>query len=234
MDFEHLSTANTGRSISILSSVSPLFVYGFNDAELRRSGTMRPAQAVKRAILEKKFGRPNPRATEESVESLLRRLVPPSSTVTLRSDEHPSYPRAIAKLPDRSIRHEKTSSKEARTTRNPLFPVNLSDMLLRHCSSNHKRETIAFSKRRQSILYRAAIWVVWRNYVKDRSENRKVGPPAKVLGLIKQSLTVSELLDRRRFPDRSGLTGWLKDCYFGKIPTRVIEHCSSHRARYAR
>ena len=31
-----------------------LFVYGFNEAELRRSGAMRPAQAVKRAVLEKK------------------------------------------------------------------------------------------------------------------------------------------------------------------------------------
>ena len=30
------------------------FVYGFNDAELRRSGTMRPAQQVKRRLLEKK------------------------------------------------------------------------------------------------------------------------------------------------------------------------------------
>jgi hypothetical protein len=31
------------------------FVYGFNDAELRRSGTMRPAQQVKRRILEEKY-----------------------------------------------------------------------------------------------------------------------------------------------------------------------------------
>ena len=42
-----------------------LFVYGFNEAELRRSGTMRPAQAVKRTILEKKYGRPDPQATQQ-------------------------------------------------------------------------------------------------------------------------------------------------------------------------
>src|SRR5690606_33034444 len=40
-----------------------LFVYGFNDTELRRSGTMRPAQRVKRALLERRFGRPDPEAT---------------------------------------------------------------------------------------------------------------------------------------------------------------------------
>jgi hypothetical protein len=46
------------------------------------------------------------------------------------------------------------------TTQNPLFPVNLADLLLRHSSVNHKRETLAFSKRRQGALYRVAIWVV--------------------------------------------------------------------------
>ena len=53
-----------------------LFVYGFNDAELRRSGTMRPAQAVKRALLEKRFGRPAPGATEQQVHALLARVIP--------------------------------------------------------------------------------------------------------------------------------------------------------------
>ena len=210
-----------------------LFVYGFNDAELRRSGTMRPAQAVKRSLLEKRFGRPAPGATEQQVHALLARVIPKGGAVTLRSDEHQAYPRAIAKLEDRVIRHERTSSKQARTPRNPLFPVNLSDLLLRHCSSNHKRETIAFSKRRQSILYRAAIWTVWRNYIKDRSENRRSGPPAKLLGLIPHALSVRQVLERRLFPDDFEITEWLSSCYFGRIATRAIEHCEVHRTRFA-
>ncbi len=211
-----------------------LFVYGFNDAELRRSGTMRPAQQLKRAILEKRYGRPDPQATRKRVEELLRRVIRPRGEVVLRTDEHQSYPQAIRRLRDREIVHEQTSSKAPRTTRNPLFPVNLSDMLIRHCSANHKRETIAFSKRRQSALYRMAIWAVWRNYVKDRSENRKVGPPAKALGLIRRSLTAAEILGKRLFPERETLlSGWLRDCYFGRIPTRAIERCATHRAKYA-
>jgi hypothetical protein len=210
-----------------------LFVYGFNEAELRRSGTMRPAQRVKRAILEKRYGRPDPRATQKRVEELLRRVVPPGGVVELRSDEHQAYPRAMKRLGDRRFLHARTSSKAARTPENPLFPVNLSDLLIRHCSANHKRETIAFSKRRQSALSRLAIWVVWRNYMKDRSENRRVGPPAKALGLIGRALTLREILSRRLFPERVGLSGWLAACYFGRIPTRAIEHCTVHAARYA-
>ena len=211
-----------------------LFVYGFNDAELRRSGTMRPAQRVKRAILEKRYGRPEPQATRRRVEELLRRVIPPRSSVVLRSDEHQAYPQAIRRLRNRQIRHEQTNSKQARTTRNPLFPVNLSDLLIRHSSANHKRETIAFSKRRQSALYRLAIWVVWRNYMKDRSENRRVGPPAKALGLVRRALEAHSILTRRLFPERfPSLSGWIRACYFGRIPTRAIEHCAEHRARYA-
>ncbi|MCR9096206.1 MAG: hypothetical protein NXI30_18420 [bacterium] len=211
-----------------------LFVYGFNDAELRRSGTMRPAQAVKRQILERKFGRPDPQATRKRTEELLRRVVPPGGVVELRSDEHQAYPRAMAGLTDRTFVHGQTSSKEARTPENPLFPVNLSDMLIRHSSANHKRETIAFSKRRQSALYRLAIWVVWRNYLKDRSENRRRGTPAQTLGITKRVMDLKDVLRGRLFASRiPSVRGWLAECYFGRIRTRAIESCVEHRARFA-
>jgi hypothetical protein len=211
-----------------------LFVYGFSDAELRRSGTMRPAQTVKRALLERRYGKPDPQATRRSVEALLRRIVPPGATVELRSDEHQAYPRALARLRDRVFLHARTSSKAARTTSNPLFAANLSDLLIRHSSANHKRETIAFSKRRQSSLYRLAIWAVWRNYMKDRSENRSRGTPAQALGITTGPLGIREILARRLFPEREGISGWLKRNYEGRIRTRAIERCAVHRARYAR
>ena len=211
-----------------------LFVYGFNDAGLRRSGTMRPYQVVKREALERRFGRPDPQATRKRVEELLRRVVPPGGAVVLRSDEHQAYPRAIARIRDRTFVHTRTSSKLARTLENPLFPVNLSDLLIRHSSANHKRETIAFSKRRQSALYRLAIWSVWRNYVKDRSENRRRGTPAMGLGIAKRALRTRELLEPRLFPGRvRSLRGWLAECYFGRITTRAIETNVTHSKKYA-
>ena len=209
------------------------FVYGFNDAELRRSGTMRPAQQLKRQILEKKVGRPDPQATRKQVEELLRRVIKPGGSVVLRSDEHQSYPRAMKRLSDRTFRHETTSSKDPRTNTNPLFAVNLADMLLRHSSANHKRETIAFSKRRQGALYRIAIWTVWRNYIKHGSENRRSAPPAVALGLTQKAMTVGEVLSKRLLPAESGISGWVSRCYFGRIRTRAIERCQSHRAVYA-
>ena len=210
------------------------FVYGFNDAELRRSGSMRPAQRLKRALLEKRFGRPDSQATRKRVEELLRRVVPPGGAIVLRSDEHQAYPRAVARLHDRRIVHEQTSSRAARTQRNPLYPVNLADLLLRHSSANHKRETIAFSKRRQGALYRLAVWVVWRNYLKSRSERKRDGPPAQALGLVGRALTVREVLAKRLFPGREGFASrWLEACYAARIPTRAMPRARGHEKRFA-
>jgi transposase-like protein len=209
------------------------YVYGFNEADLRRSGTMTAGQRRRRRELEARFGRPHPQATRKAVEELLGRIVPRGGQAVVRSDEHASYPRAVARLRDRRIEHETTSSRKARTARNPLFPVNLADLLLRHGSANHKRETIAFSKRRQGALYRAAIWTVWRNYVKSRSERTRSEPPAVALGIVPRRLSVDEILSRRLFPSRVGIQGWVAECYAGRIRTRCLARNRTHELRYA-
>ena len=163
----------------------------------------------------------------------MARIVPEGSTATIRSDEHQAYPLAFRRLRGRRISHEQTSSKESRTTRNPLFPVNLADLLLRHSSANHKRETIAFSKRRQGAMYRAAIWMVWRNYVKSRSENKKNSPPAVVLGLVRKRLSIAKILETRLFPSQMELGSWIKRCYEGRISTRRLETNQFHQPALA-
>jgi len=209
------------------------FVYGFQDAELRRSGRLTAFQRRKRGRLEERHGRPDPQATRKSVQAVLAREIPVGATAELETDEHRAYPQALKRLSDRHIRHRTTSSKARRTPRNPLFPANLGDLLIRHSSANQKRETIAFSKRRQGALYRIAIWAAVRNYVNPTSVRRKVPPPGVVVGAIPKAWTVSQLLGERRFPWRFELGGWLADCYFARIPTRRMAHCREHRRTYA-
>jgi hypothetical protein len=158
---------------------------------------------------------------------------PRGSVATILSDEHKASPQALQRLEGRKFHHEQTSSKQNRTVQNPLFPVNLADLLLRHSSANHKRETIAFSKRRQGAMYRAAIFLVWRNYIKSRSENKQNSPPAVGLGLIPKRLSVSTILQRRLFPSRMKLSRWVKSCYDGRIPTRRLERIRIHQPAFA-
>jgi hypothetical protein len=159
--------------------------------------------------------------------------LPIGSHVELDTDEHKAYPQALKRLLGRAVSHRTTSSKAHRTPRNPLFPANLGDLLIRHTGANQKRETIAFSKRRQGALYRIAIWAAVRNYVRPTSVKRKHPPPGVAIGILPRAMTISELFGERCFPWRVDLTGWLEDCYFARIPTRRMARCRKHELSYA-
>ncbi len=210
------------------------YSHDFTVTEKRRAGRHRPDQKARRARYEARLGRPDPRGLKRDVLELVEASLPERVPIVLRSDEKKEYGWALARLPAHRITRETTHSKKPRTPRNRLFPINAHHGFLRHSGANHKRETIAFSKRRQSALYRLAIWVVWRNYMKDRSENRRKGTPANALGITKGALSLADLLRERLIPGRtSPFRGWLTDCYFGRITTRAIENCAEHRARFA-
>jgi hypothetical protein len=206
------------------------FLYQFTDSPLRRKGRMTVRQKVRREILERTVGRPDPKAIEKEMAELLRLL--PEGGIDLRTDEHPAYPRAVRRS-GRSVIHSVTPSKQARTTRNPLFPVNLVDLLIRHSSSNHKRETIAFSKRRQNAIEKLAILQVWRNFLKSFSERKQDATPAMRLGLTDRKWTVGEVLEERLFVTRIGLPVRLRSYYFRNTVTRMIPRGRIHERVFA-
>ena len=209
------------------------YVYAFTDAALRRKGRMTAGQLRRRAALEARFGRPDPRAIETGIEALVRLAAPHPQSLTVRSDEHPAYPRALRRLAGWRIHHECTPSVQARTRGNPLFPVNRLDLLLRHNSANHKRETIAFSKRHQAVIERAALLVLWLNFIKPFSENHGGGTPAMRLGLTATPLTVSQVLERRGFPARVALPKCWQRYYCRRVPTPQIPRARSHALKRA-
>lgn len=209
------------------------YLYAFTATELRRKGRMTDEQRVRREQLESTFGRPDPKGIERDVAELLRLAVRKAQGLVVRSDEHPAYPRAFRRVPQFAIVHECTNSEEPRTVDNPLFPVNLADLLIRHCSGNHKRETIAFSKRMQGAIERLAVFSVWRNHVKRFSETRGGPTPAMALGLAQRPLTIAEVLERRLFPGRIALPEQVMKYYRRLVMTRRIPNGHTHTLRYA-
>ena len=209
------------------------FFHLFTDSPLRRKGSMREDQKRRRIKLEERLGRPDPKAIEIGVAEVLRLALPKEASVTLHSDEHPAYPKAFKRLPGLKIEHVMTPSKEARRPQNPLFPVNLLDLLIRHNGSNHKRETIAFSKRRQGAIERLAAMQVWRNFMRPFSV-RKQGPtPAQRVGAVSSKLTVTQLLIKRLFVTHANLPGTLAGYYWREVKTRALRVNRSHRLKYA-
>ena len=186
------------------------FVYGLHGASyLKLHGRSKRKRALKRQP-----ARPRPGAvlqsTLQSLENLLRRS---PGGLDLVSDDHPAYRAAVHRLsargpirhtiyanPDRSPGHDTT---RARARDKALFAVDLLHKLLRHCQAHHRRETIAFGRKRASVLGRAAVLAVWRNMIKLISERRPTRwTPAMMLGLTSRPWTWGEIFAARLFEGR--------------------------------
>ncbi len=175
-------------------------------------------------------------ANKELTESLTQRTA--QDPFLLHSDELPAYVRAIRRLRQipgcPPIPHLQTPSTDPRTPANPLFAVNLADLLLRHCGADHRRETIAYDERRQGGLERLAVITVWRNAIKWRRENKPGETAAMRAGILPGRITWREVFARRLFPRRPGLPGPWWEYYWRRIKTAALgSHQTENRATYA-
>ena len=208
------------------------FIPYFTESEVRRSGRMTARQKQKRQAIEQVCGRPDPRAVGKDVHELLEFVCRDVAEMIIHSDDHPAYPPAIRKLQCR-IRHVVTSSKVHRDRWNHLYEVNLMDMLIRHAQADQKRETIAYSKRRNCGVWRLAIFLVWKNYVRFKRVRRCKQTPAMLVGVCRRRLTVTEIVGRRLFAAQVGLERRWRQYYWGEVRTRALKVNRRHDLKYA-
>ncbi len=209
------------------------FLYYFNDSPLRRKGRMTAYQKQRRQELEQLNGKPDPKAVEKSTKDLLGFTLRGAESAIVYSDKHPAYRRAIRSL-EMNITHLTVSSKERRDHHNILWGGNLADLLLRHCGPNHKRETIAFAKRRNTMAVRTMNFAVWKNLMKGISEKQRGSPtPAMLLGLLDRPLTAEEILEWRLFPEHVKIPPRWKQYYGGEIDTVALPINRRHALKYA-
>ena len=183
------------------------FVYTLHGASyLRLQGRSRRKRALKRQLTRALPGAVLD-STLKTLENLLRRS---PAGLELISDDHPAYRAAVRRLtahrrirhvihanPDRSPGHDTTP---ARARDRAMFAVDLLHKLLRHSQAHHRRETIAFGRKRASVMGRAALFAVWRNMIKLVSERRPTRlTPAMRLGLASRPWTWAEVFAERLF-----------------------------------
>ena len=209
------------------------YILGFNESELRRKGTMTDQQKKKRKVMEEIHGRPDPRAIEKSTTEIFKNLIDGQVHVGIYTDKHVQYVKPLLAYGEQ-VTHFKKSSKDYRGCHNDLFAVNRLDMMLRHGSKNHTRETIAFSKRRQSGIYRAAIFSVYMNFMMDRRQRGvKDFTPAMARGVVNRKLTYSEIFSCRLFVSHVELPEKWRQYYFRETVTRALPRNKGHTLKYA-
>jgi len=190
------------------------FVHAIRGAGyLRRGGRSRRKRALKVS--------PQPPPPGDVLDSTLKTLADllrrcPAG-LELVSDDHPAYRVAVRRLshrkpgsrpirhaihanPDRSPGHDR--DRAARRDR-AMFPVDLLHKLLRHSQKHHVRETIAFGRKRSSVIGRAALFAVWRNMIKKITERRPTRlTPAMRVGLTSKPWTWADVCAERLFERR--------------------------------
>ncbi len=210
------------------------FVVALNAAGLRRSGSMRPDQRVRRELRDERLGRPDPRGRERSVHTMLAGLLELTPHLNLRTDEEPDYRKAAAPFGDR-ITHMTVNSKERRDALNLLWKVNCLHGWARHALRALVRETIAFAKTSAGLLDRSWIFLAARNNTKgirERDAEGRATTPAMLLGLEKAPRRGRALFSRRRFPRRVGLPKVLEDAYRGTWRARPRENVRPYVHRF--
>jgi hypothetical protein len=224
------------------------FVYGLDAAPHRRTGRLSPAQ--RRRLRHRPAPTPSRGSYDRSfgqvVDLLLGRAQPGELELTLVTDGHPAYERARAGHPHRErIRHRaypnprrgpkgSPRSPEACERDRQMFPVDLLHGLIRHSCAHHRRETIAFGRRLNALLERAFVLVVWRNFVKSRSERRGgTVTPAMKVGLAGRSWSWPRVLAQRLFPTRVDPPATYQKIYRRDWITPAIGVNARHRLKNA-
>ena len=190
------------------------FVYALDPAIHERGGRLTPVQ---RDRVAKRKQRLREGGYKGSFGRLLDGLadLAPQQGLQLHTDGHASYRLALREHPSREKflhlatpnpdRGPKGSapSEEARLRDARMFPSDRWHALLRHTAKHHTRETIAFPRRLNAALERGFVHVIWRNFVKARSE-RQPDPrtPAVFLGLTEEPWSWQRVLGRRLFPSQ--------------------------------
>lgn len=208
------------------------YFLAFTDSPLRRKGRMTAYQKRRRAALERCHGRPDPRAVCRDVEQLLQIVTGQALTMVVRSDQHRCYKPAMGHLRCQ-IRHQVTSSRQRRNQRNPLWEVNLLDLLIRHSSGGHKRQTLAWPKRRNAAALRLAVFMTWRNEVNRRWQKRWHQTPAMLAGVSVRAWKPAEISRERLFPSRIDLPRRWAEYYWGQVTTPALGVNRRHRLKYA-
>jgi transposase-like protein len=188
------------------------FVYDVDPAP-HRGGGRRPDRPATRPV-----PAPGSRSYAVSIRRTLEALLalsPGPEPILCLVDGRADYPAALSSTAVASrvqlrifpnpVRGPKGSprSAEAIARDRAMAPVDQWHQLLRHSCADHKRETIAFGRRLESILGRAHLMTVWKNFLKARSERAPDrSTPAMRLALADAPWRWERVLARRLFSTR--------------------------------
>lgn len=117
---------------------------------------------------------------------------------TLLTDEKALYA-AMARDMGPQLEHWTVPGSRVRNTFNPLFPINLTDAMLRDNNGRLRRRSWLVSKQGRYLALQLELFAAYRNWHRPRTNADAPGfTPGMQLGLVPRRLAVTELLAWRQ------------------------------------
>ena len=187
-------------SIPVLIETKSRFVFWAESATIRPRGKMTPSRRWAMAEDESRYGKRRDRS-RRSLRRTFRRgaeLAEGLDLVLLETDKKSSYVDLAAQAfgAERLV-HSRTSGRLARTSANPLFPINHTEAMARDLTGRLRRESWLVSKKRRFLDLGLQIFMTYRNYVRRRF-NFDQASPAQMLGFAPRRLEETEVLGWRQ------------------------------------
>jgi len=187
-------------SVPMLIETRSRFIVWTESASIRPRGKMTPARRVAMAEDEKRLGQRRDRS-RRSLGRTLRRGADLSvgvDLVLLQTDKKSSYVELAARaFGTARLVHDRTSARLARTSANPLFPINHTEAMARDLTGRLRRESWLASKKRRFLDLGLQVFAAYRNLVRRRF-NFDEASPAQLLGFAPRRLEETEVLGWRQ------------------------------------
>lgn len=206
-EFETYETRRSTRPVTLPVLIERVsrYIVAACSAPIRPSGTMTKRRIAAIAADEQRLGRRKSRS-RAAVMCILKigaGCCADLRSVVLETDEKPSYPRLAKRAFGDRLVHLTTPGRIARGTWNPLFAINHTEEVGRDLVGRLRRKSWLVSKKRRFLDNHLAIYVAYRNLVRNRF-NHDDKTPAELLGWMRRGLEIGEVLGwRQDFGGRS-------------------------------
>jgi len=130
--------------------------------------------------------------------SVLSRCLAPSASIHVQTDEKSAYPVILRQVFGAGYQHQWVNSRAKRNRGNLLFPINNVSAQARDNLSRLVRRNWGHSKMESRLKLHLAVWMLYRNYVRERSHFHRNVSSAQSAGVVRRRMTARELLQWRR------------------------------------
>jgi len=195
-------------TVPLLVETTSHFILWAESAPIRPSGKMSEARLAAIAEDEARYG-PRRNLSRSAILRTLRRGAARTShleRVVLITDEKTLYPALASEVFGAArLEHRTVNSEVARSTWNPLFPVNHTEAVMRDLMGRLRRDSWLVSKRRRYLDVALHVFIAFRNWVRSRFNGEDFSA-GQMLGFVPRRLTIGELLSWRQ--DCGALSPW--------------------------